>query len=332
MKTWKLALWHIGVWCIAPGTVIPAMLRFNAASAIPYWTTAYLIYISSFYVSYYWVLPGWVKRRKTSLLLLQWLALIIIYTLVILFVNYFFRVYKRGNLQFNFGKFFFISCTYMGILFLLSMAYRFAIDWFKNEKVKQQLENQNLKTELAFLKSQINPHFLFNMLNSIYVLAYQHSVKTPDAVMKLSAMMHYMLYESNNEWVPLTKEINYIRQLMALEQLRNSEPQRFDFSLEGNTDDRMVAPLLLVPFIENIFKHGVLNDKENPVTVKLEVTKNRLFFHSRNKINCSLKDNTSGIGLINVKRRLELLYPGKYQLSQTIDGEYYSVNLTLQLL
>jgi len=141
-----------------------------------------------------------------------------------------------------------------------------------------------------------------------------------------------MLYESNNEWVPLTKEINYIRQLMALEQLRNSEPQRFDFSLEGNTDDRMVAPLLLVPFIENIFKHGVLNDKENPVTVKLEVTKNRLFFHSRNKINCSLKDNTSGIGLINVKRRLELLYPGKYQLSQTIDGEYYSVNLTLQLL
>ncbi len=332
MKGWKLALLHIMVWCIAPGTVIPAMFRFNAASAIPYWTTAYLIYISSFYVSYYWVLPGWVKRRKTSLLLLQWLVLIILYTLVILLVNYFFHVYKRGNLQFNFGKFFFISCTYMGILFLLSITYRFAIDWFKNEKIRQQLENQNLKTELAFLKSQINPHFLFNTLNNIYVLAYQQSDKTPDAVMKLSAMMHYMLYESNIEWVPLTKEINYIRQLMALEQLRSSEHQQFDFSLEGNTDDRIVAPLLLVPFIENIFKHGILNDKKNPVTTKLAVTENRLVFQSRNKINHSLKDNTNGIGLINVKRRLELLYPGRHQLSQTNDGEYYSVHLTLQLL
>jgi len=331
MKTWKLVLWHIAVWCIAPGTVIPAMFRFNATSAIPYWMTAYLIYISSFYVSYYLVLPGWVKRRKTSLLLLQWLALTILYTMVILFVNYLFHVYRHNNLQFNFGKFFFVSCTYMGILFLLSIAYRFAIDWFRNEKIRQQLENQNLKTEVAFLKSQINPHFLFNTLNSIYVLAYQQSDKTADAVMKLSEMMHYMLYESNNGWVPLAKEINYIRQLISLQRLRSSEPQSFNFLVEGNTEDCMVAPLLLIPFIENIFKHGVLNDKNKPVEAKLQVTKKQLLFCSRNGINQAIKDNTGGIGLINVKRRLELLYPDRYQLSQTNDGEYYSIHLTLQL-
>ncbi|MDP4262242.1 MAG: histidine kinase [Bacteroidota bacterium] len=331
MKRWKLALWHIAVWCIAPAAVLPAMYRWNATSAIPYWLTVYLIYISSFYVSYYWVLPGWVKRRNTFRLLVNWLGLILIYTAILLFLIYLFRVHQRGSLPFNILKFFIISCTYMCILFLLSLAYRFAMDWFRNDRIRQQLENQNLKTELAFLKSQINPHFLFNTLNSIYVLAYQRSGLAADAVMKLSAIMQYMLYESNHEQVPLAKEINYIYQFMALQRLRTSEQLFFDLSVTGDTESCVVAPLLLVPFIENVFKHGILNNKEDPAIARLEISKEQLIFSCRNRINHSQKDTTGGIGLVNVRRRLELLYPGRHQLSEMNDGNHYSVHLTLQL-
>lgn len=331
MKKWKLVLWHIGVWCIAPVTVIPAMYRFNASSAIPYWMTAYLIYISSFYVSLYFVLPGWVKRRKTLLLLLNWFILIIIYTAILLFVNNLFGVYQRGSVQFKVLKFFFISCTYMCILFLLSIAYRFAIDWFQNERIKQQLENQNLKSELSFLKSQINPHFLFNTLNNIYILAYQQSVKTADAVMKLSEMMRYMLYESNDEQVPLTKEIAYIRQMINLQQLRLKEPMSLYLSINGEITDQNIPPLLFIPFVENIFKHAQLNDQNDPVVMQLKAEHKLLHFHCRNPINHAVKDTTGGIGLSNVKRRLELLYPGKHFFRTEKNETHYTVDLTIQL-
>ncbi|GAA3933991.1 hypothetical protein GCM10022209_30400 [Chitinophaga oryziterrae] len=234
-------------------------------------------------------------------------------------------------MAFKIGDWFFSSCTYMGALYFLSFAYRFAFDWFRNDHIKLEMEKSNLKTELAFLKSQINPHFLFNTLNNIYVLAYQQSAQAPDAIMKLSEMMHYMLYESNDEKVPLAREIYYIEQLMTLQQLRMNDPMCFDFSVTGDVDNYQIAPLLLINFAENIFKHAILNDPSDPAVMHLSLKGKQLSLHCRNKVNNVLKDQEGGIGLMNVKRRMELIYPGKHQFKIKMEDLYYNTYLTVQL-
>jgi LytS/YehU family sensor histidine kinase len=192
------------------------------------------------------------------------------------------------------------------------------------------MEKTSLSIELAFLKSQINPHFLFNTLNTIYILAYQQSVQTPDAILKMSDMMRYMLYESNEERVPLSKEIYYIRQLMALQQLRMKDPMCFDFSVTGEVENYRVAPLILVNFAENIFKHAVLNDESNPAIMHLKLEGEQLSLYSRNRINNALKDDEGGIGLANVKRRMELIYPHRHHFKIESDAIYYNSYLTIQ--
>ena len=219
----------------------------------------------------------------------------------------------------------------MGIFLFVSTAYQSIMDWFKNERIKQQLENQNLKTELAFLKSQINPHFLFNTLNNIYILAYKRSDQTAEAILKLSEMMRYMLYESSNEFVLVQKEVDFIGQLISLQQLRTKEQLCFEFKTTGSAEQNEIAPLILISFVENIFKHGILNDCNDPAIVHINIENNNLTFYSRNKINQRAKNNTSGIGLPNVKRRLELLYPGKYDFKITKDETHYSIHLNIQL-
>ena len=330
MNKKKLALWHMAFWLIAPAVVIPNMIRAGAGSAIPYWITAYLFYISSFYVNLFLILPRWVRKRKIFPLLLSWLGLIVFYTIVILFINRAFGVFQKGSAAFKIGDWFFTSCSYMGVLYSLSFFYRFAFDWFLNDRVKQEMEKSNLKIELAFLKSQINPHFLFNTLNNIYVLAYQQSTQTPDAIMRLSEMMHYMLYESSDESVALSKEIHYIEQLMALQRLRVNGPMSFDFSVTGEVDNYQIAPLLLVNFAENIFKHAVLNDDNDPAVMHLTLEEKKLSLYCRNRINHVLKDKEGGIGLVNIKRRIELLYPARHHFKIDSDAIYYSTHLTIQ--
>jgi LytS/YehU family sensor histidine kinase len=258
--------------------------------------------------------------------------MILAYTFISILLHRVFHLFERG------GKFglevvntFLVNFFWVSVFLMISTAYRSIIDWFKNERIKQQLENQNLKTELAFLKSQINPHFLFNTLNNIYILAYKQSDQTAEAILKLSEMMRYMLYESSNDFVLVQKEIDIIRQLISLQQLRTKEKLCFEFQTTGHGEQNKIAPLILISFVENIFKHGVLNDCNNPAFVHIHAEDNYLTFDSRNKINQWGKANTSGIGLPNVKRRLELLYPGSYDFKITKDETNYSIHLTIQL-
>lgn len=330
MNTKKLALWHTAFWLIPPGIVIPSMFRHGAGNSVLYWIAAYIFYISSFYINLFFILPSWVKRRAIFPLLLKWLGLIVIYATMILFINRAFGMYQKGSIAFKIGDWFFTSCSYLGILFFLSFSYRFAFDWFRNEHVKLEMEKSNLKIELAFLKSQTNPHFLFNTLNNIYILAWQQSPQTPDAIMKLSEMMHYMLYESNDERVPVLKEIYYIEQLMALQRLRMNGPMSFDFSVSGEVDNYQIAPLLLVNFAENIFKHAILNDDKDPAIMHLTLEGKQLSLYCRNRINNALKDKEGGIGLANMKRRMELIYPGRHRFTIKSDENYYSTHLTIQ--
>ncbi|NII26390.1 histidine kinase [Pseudoflavitalea sp. X16] len=331
MKRIALVMIHIVGWLIILALVLIPLIRFGIKQPIPYVTTAYFLYMGSFYLNLLVIFPWWVKKRRIAHLLLSWLILIILYTALFLLVNYLFNVYQYQPPWLTLLNTFTRSVIFTGYFLLASTVYKFTVDWFRSARMREQQENQHLRTELAFLRSQINPHFLFNTLNNIYTLAYQQSDKTADAVMRLSGMMQYMLYESNVERVALQKELDYIDQLIALQQLRMKDRMALEYTVTGNTGACTIPPLVLIPFVENIFKHGVLNNEEDPAMIRLQIDNGQLSFHTRNRINDHLKDATSGIGLANVKRRIALLYPPASGFTIEQNGTHYCVHLTLQL-
>jgi sensor histidine kinase YesM len=212
---------------------------------------------------------------------------------------------------------------------------KFTIDWYREQRQKTELINQKQESEIALLRSQINPHFLFNTLNNIYSLTLKKSENAPEAVMQLSGIMRYMLKESNHEKVPLTDEIEYLISYIKLQQLRFSEPNFIEFNTEGNPDGLMIAPMLFISFIENAFKHG--NKKVVPpginIYIKIADRKVELFvMNYLGNDESDNKDSNNGIGLENVRRRLELLYPGGHTLEINERDGKYIVQLTIEKL
>uniref|UniRef100_UPI003D7FB5BC sensor histidine kinase n=1 Tax=Pedobacter sp. TaxID=1411316 RepID=UPI003D7FB5BC len=208
---------------------------------------------------------------------------------------------------------------------------KFAVDWFGNERVQRQLESEKKDMELQFLKSQLNPHFLFNSLNNIYSLAYQKSDKTADAVLKLSEIMRYMIYESNDSWVSLSKELDYVKSFIELQKLRFKDGAAVELQVSGEIDDQPIIPLILIAFVENAFKHGVANDPTDPIRINLIANQKILHFSITNKKNNFNKDEVGGVGLNNVERRLQLLYPERYRLNIVNTATHYTSELMLDI-
>ncbi len=227
---------------------------------------------------------------------------------------------------------YFLGAAFVSCLFIfLSAVLKFVTDWFLNEKIKSNLENEKLLSELAFLKSQINPHFLFNSLNNIYSLAYQKSDKTPQAILKLSEIMRYMLYESNEDKVDLADEIRYLENYIELQKLRFKDNSYIKFEIIGEAKDQKITPLVLISFVENAFKHGIATDKAVPISILLNIESGKIFFKTINKKSNQNKDETGGIGLQNVRRRLDLLYKDKYELLIEDKNDIYNCELYLNL-
>jgi two-component system LytT family sensor kinase len=218
-----------------------------------------------------------------------------------------------------------------GFFIVVSSLLKFAIDWFAYERVQRDLESEKKDMELQFLKSQLNPHFLFNSLNNIYSLAYQKSDKTADAILKLSEIMRYMIYESNDRWVSLSKEIEYVQSFIELQKLRFKDGASVVLTLNGEIDDQQIVPLILIAFVENAFKHGVANDPKDPILINLIANQKILHFSIQNKKNNSNKDEMGGVGLNNVERRLQLLYPERYKLNILNSPTHYTSELMLDL-
>lgn len=206
--------------------------------------------------------------------------------------------------------------------------------WYSNEKERKDMENQKLSAELSLLKSQINPHFFFNTLNSIYSLAIQKSGKTPEAIVKLSELMRYIIYESDKTVVPLKKELEYIRNYVELQRLRLMSNVKVSYHIEGMYNDVMVEPLLFLPFIENAFKHGIDYTKDCEIKIKFVINSERLLFRVENALVPKSKrepSDSSGIGLANTKKRLELLYADKYELNVNQTDGLFIVELALNI-
>jgi len=206
--------------------------------------------------------------------------------------------------------------------------------WIKAERTRERIENEMLQTELSFLKSQINPHFFFNTLNNIYSLAVVNSAKTAPTVMKLSSIMRYILTETKTDFVPLQNEIDFIKNYIDLQQVRLTDKVVLDFKVEGKVDDIQIAPLLFIPFVENAFKYGVSAKEASLIDIRISTTNTLLSFSVTNTI--AQADNTmqetTGIGMNNVKRRLQLLYPDKHALVVKQDGNHFFVHLDINFI
>jgi len=221
------------------------------------------------------------------------------------------------------------SYTIIVFLFILTLSsgIRIIQEW-------QQTEKERVNAELAFLKAQINPHFLFNTLNNIYSMAVIRDEKTPSAIEKFSNLMRFVLYETQHDFVPLTRKIEYIDTYVELQKMRLSEMVTVNYEKTGNPGGLQIAPLIMMPFIENAFKFGVSTERASAITIRIDVQDGEwLHFYAGNTRNPLLeKDNTSSlVGIENTVKRLELIYPGKHTLNIDESGKEFVVELNLHL-
>ncbi len=211
---------------------------------------------------------------------------------------------------------------------------RFMIDWFKNRRIKSKMETQQLQSELSMLRNQVNPHFLFNVLNNIDAMVYPHSEEASEAIMKLSAIMRYMLYESNADFVSIKKEVDYLKAYIELQRMRLKESDQVIIKLEDSYADKKIAPMILIPFIENAFKHAARLDNQLRIEIFLSFNEDLLQFkisnsHELNSI--ENKDYVGGIGLNNVTKRLQLIYHQRHELNIKEAEDTYTVELQINL-
>ncbi len=209
--------------------------------------------------------------------------------------------------------------------------------WQVDKLHHQQLREEKTASELAFLKAQINPHFFFNTLNNIYALTYEDADTSRKAIHQLSRMMRYLLYDTKQEHTRLSDEINFLKDYIDLMKLRLTDRVAIDFSYPASIPSVMVAPMLFLPYIENAFKHGTSVNEQSEILIAISQNENTLMLHVKNDIiaNKSVApEEYGGIGLENTRRRLDLLYPGKYQLSfsESPTSKEYNVYLSIDLL
>lgn len=222
-----------------------------------------------------------------------------------------------------------------GVLILLFGGFiKLANSLIVSEKQKKALENERLNAELNFLKLQINPHFLFNTLNSIYSQAHLKSEQTEYSILKFSQIMRYVLYDSTTEKIPLTRDLEYIRNYIDLQKLRISRNITIQYEVTGATGDLLIAPLLLITFIENAFKHGISYSSPSAIDIKINVTGKDLTLTVGNTIirkTAAATEASGGVGLVNARRRLDVLYPNRYLLDISDNNSIYVVNLKITL-
>lgn len=212
-------------------------------------------------------------------------------------------------------------------------AFKILTDHAKAQRRIGEMAKEKAEAELNFLKQQINPHFLFNSLNSVFFLIDKKNEEARTALHRFSEMLRYQLYECNGEKIPVEKEMSYLNDYVNLQRLRKGENFQITFIQSENVKDFLIEPLLLIPFVENSFKHLSHFDKEaNEVHIDVSRVSNCMFFKVSNTTNGNgiKENNTGGIGLINVKRRLELLYPRKHTLEIREDKGWYNVHLEIE--
>lgn len=329
----KTMLIHIAGWAAYLSTVILGATKTDKHLG-EYLLSVKIPVILLFYACLYYIYPNFLNKKKYIKLLLCLFILILFATVLRFFIAafitrfHFFDEITTAELNKELWTQLRLNLAFVGI----SLALWFASRNVEIEKAKKEMENQVLNAELKALKYQINPHFLYNTLSFMYAKALPISDELSKAIGKLSQIMRYSLNSTAVDGqVSLQKEIEHINNFIELQQLRFSNNLFVEFYYNIIGKDKSILPLILITFVENAFKHGVLNEKEHPLIIDLMANDKELSFQIINKINRDIKEKSSGIGLNNIINRLQLAYPGKHNLLITEENNYYTAQLTLKM-
>ncbi len=280
-----------------------------------------------FFFNTEFLIPRVLNRRGLALYLVCLIALVSLF--IVIHAWLFNTFVKPGPLHFSFRG-------VLPVLFVAAVSTGYGVVTYliQSERMRQQQQQERLRSELSFLRSQISPHFIFNLLNSIVYLIRSKSDQAEAVTIRLSELMRYMLYDASVDQIPLEKELDYLRNYVGLQKVRFEEDVAISLSVEGEPAGHLIEPMLLIPFVENAFKHGVGMILDPAIDVRIAIEGNKLQFSVRNKFadtHAEVKDGSSGIGLKNVQRRLELLYPEQHHLVAGPVGDWFEVKLDLTL-
>lgn len=331
MKRRNILLIHLLFWAVRMTPNFAGIAEFGLFSV-----SFYSISIVTFYLNYLLVMPLLFAKRKYMQAIVCWVLLLGFFIFArylveeVLYLKWFgvhnytdgttLPYYMTDNVFYGVPV-----LAFSGLLWLI-------IGYVIKGKENAGLRAEKSKAELNFLKSQVNPHFLFNNLNNIYSLVYHKSEKALPVIQKLSDMMRFMMSDSTRDQIPLQKELQYVQDLIDLQTLRVPGTAAVSFKVSGNAAGKQIAPLLLIPFVENGFKHGSVTDSESPFIIEIQIKDQGLEFYTQNKIAKGSKDPTSGVGLINLQRRLEMQYPKAHTLQCYEENGIYICKLNLRFL
>lgn len=339
MRRSSVILVHMAFWALS--VMIPSVLLLTYKSQITqgmmiYQLVTHFYYAIVFYFIYLFIVPITFGSSKALL------RNIVIFLAAVIFL-WFIKIGKTVITDYRFGlgldKYNIYSVTHyitdlinIIIYTLFAVFIKLSVKWYNDRKHAADLLIQEHRMELNFLKNQLNPHFFFNTLNNIYSLVYMKSDEAPAALMKLSDIMRYMLYESRSERVPLEKEIEHLGYYLELEKLRLRDPEFVSFNVEGDISAHQVPPMLLISIVENAFKHGKKRVSNPGIIIGIKAEGKRLNFKVSNY---TLDDfvkkekDDSGIGMQNTRRRLELLYPDCHDIRISRNRGKYNVSIEL---
>lgn len=341
-KRYRVVLLHLSFWCVYLSFFLYQITSFQRGPEIDWQRigivvtdqVTFALLIS--YLNYFYFLPRFLAHKNVWKYLAEFTLPFAAVMVVRIYLERFLFSHFVQPEDYLYRTRFVVQVITVNLFIVIFVAMlRFAEDWFELEAQKKEVENEKLTAELNFLKAQINPHFLFNTLNNLYYLAYSKSDNTTEVIAKLSQMMRYMIYDSNYPQVPLSKEIEYMQNYISLERLRLNDQIPIQFKVEGDAEHVLIAPLIFITFLENAFKHGVTNNSPGAwVNILIQLNDKQCVYRVENSKVAkpsSEKDDKSGIGLQNVKRRLELSYPGKYDLKVDDKADRYAVQLNITL-
>jgi sensor histidine kinase YesM len=296
-----------------------------------------VFYAALMYANVLWLIPSFYRRGKKILYLFLVILLLLAVTWGFvetqLIISKIFTP-KAAAMQKGFPMRFFMIMLFMHtIVFLFSLPLRLAYDYYAMRKQQAQLQKRTAEAELNLLKAQVQPHFLFNTLNNIYFVAQRESPTTAGLLERLSNIMRYFVDEGPKEKILLTREIDFIRDYIHLEKMRMRHPLQVDFDILGEPNGVSIPPMLLIPLVENVFKHGInKRSEENLLTVKLTISKDRLDLEVWNRLFEEIEPKQpGGNGLANLRSRLELLYGQQYQLQTEKKEALFLAHLNIPL-
>jgi sensor histidine kinase YesM len=295
-----------------------------------------LLLVASFYFNYYFLIPRFLLKGKRWQYFLLVLGVYLFLLSNIIGLQYWmiqhnpqipaaaFQIFQRLG--------WFASMIMYSLVWASSSGMRLNAEWIRSEARRTESDRARLQAELSELKSQLNPHFLFNTLNGIYTLTLSKSDLAPGAVLQLSHLLRYVMSEANADFVPLEKDLEHMQHFVRLHTLRLTDKTPLNFEINGLVKNQTIAPLLLLPFVENAFKYGISTQETAPIMIRVDVLDQQLTFHCANKIvrRQSMEGEQTGIGIANTRKRLQLLYPEQHQLDIWEKDGFYHVTLKLK--